>query len=247
MNKFLLLHPGKISIAPDARVLKASEYQAIVSSDSIIDDARDRAQEIEDRAREAFEEEKRRGYREGMLEAKKQMMQNMLDVMTKAKANLRHQETQIVATVIAALRKVIGDMDKESLIRCVVQKALSLVGSEPRVIVHVSPCQREVVEKEVGAIVSTYPLVATFAVVSNETLDELDCILETPIGKVVASLDEQLEIICSALKKGFCGTNKELLHQLEEMEQELVNYLRTVEKPITLGNPRESGEQEFSI
>ncbi len=197
----LHLKNTEFELVPEQNIIKSSEYAAFVKAEGIIALAEAKAKRIEDEAKEAYEEEKTRGLQEGMNEGKEKMTEHMIRYVQKTVEQLEHYEDTVVDMVMSAMKQVLGDMDDKEIITRVVNKALNLVKSQPKVILRVCPAQVEAVEGELKAILKQYPAIQFIDIQRDERLNSGDCILETDMGVIDARLDLQLDSIKKTLDK----------------------------------------------
>lgn len=197
----LHLKNTEFDLLPEQNLIKSSEYAAFANAENIIELAESKAKRIEDEAKQAYEEEKLRGHREGMIEGKEKMTEHMIRYVQKTVEQLEHYEDTVVDMVMSAMRQVLGDLDDKDVITRVVNKALNLVKSQPKVILRVCPAQVEMVEGQLKDILKQYPSIQFIDIQRDDRLESGDCILETDMGVIDARLDLQLDSIKKTLHK----------------------------------------------
>ena len=100
----------------------------------------------------------------------------------------------------SAVRKIIGELDDRECTVRVVRNALNAVRSQQRVLIRVSPDDKDAVRTSLAAMISSAPNGATFLdVTADPRMKPGDCILECELGVVDASLETQLKAIEHAL------------------------------------------------
>ena len=108
----------------------------------------------------------------------------------------------------------------------VVRNALSVVRKQQQVTVRVHPNQVKSVQENLNRIMAPYPNIKFMDVVPDLRLATGDCILESEIGMVEASVESQLEIIRKALTKSFKRRGNSVDQQLDAIERSLVQSMR---------------------
>ena len=206
MGPMLFLKPGGIQFPPEKKVIKAKEYLVFMEAEKVIEKALEEAQRIVDEARKAYEAEKKKGYQAGLLEGKMTISQQMIDTVTSTVSYLASVEEKVSDIVIAALRKIIGEMDDKELVLKVVKNALALVRNEKQVTLRVSPKQVQTVKESLNQILADFPTIHFIDVMGDGRLKEGGCILSTEIGVVDASVEVQLEAIRRSLSKKLKGS-----------------------------------------
>lgn len=102
----LHLKNTEFDLLPEQNLIKSSEYAAFANAENIIELAESKAKRIEDEAKQAYEEEKLRGHREGMIEGKEKMTEHMIRYVQKTVEQLEHYEDTVVDMVMSAMRQV---------------------------------------------------------------------------------------------------------------------------------------------
>ncbi len=194
---------GPFGFEPSKRVIKAEDYALKLEAEEVIEEAKREAAAILERAREAYEEEKRRGYEEGLREGKMQMTEQMLNMVSQSVNYFASVEEKVIGIVMAALRKIIGEIDDRELVVRVVKNALAAARNQKQVTVRVSPKQVDLVKSRLHEISSEFPAVSFIEVVADGRLPPNGCIVESEIGIVDASVEVQLEAIERSLRKSF--------------------------------------------
>ncbi len=201
MDPLFFLRKDSFLFPPGKKVIKTEEYLAYLEGKEIVARAHEEARRIVDEARQVYEAEKERGYREGVEKGKAAMSQRMLETVGKTVDYFGSVEEKLCSIVIEAVRKVIGEIDEAELVQRVVRNALALARNQKEVILRVSPSQADLVKAKINEIIAAYPGISFVDVVADARLKEGGCILESEIGIVDASLDVQIEAIRRSLTK----------------------------------------------
>ena len=199
MGRYFFLNDVKLAIAPGCRVIKAAEYARIIEAEGLVAEAQARAKAIVASAERRAADRERLGYSEGHRRGKDAISKYMMGVISKSRDYLQENEDRVVALVIATLKKILGDMDDRDMVVNMVRSAMAVVSRQNQVVVLVSPDRVELVEKHMKQILQPYPGIKSVEVVGDPKVMPANCILETKMGRVEASLDSQLDAINSAL------------------------------------------------
>ena len=189
---------AKLAIIPDDGVLKADDYRAYVDAETMLAAARADAEGIRAEAEAEFRRQSERGYAEGLREGQCECAEQMLQVVSRGVQFLRGLEETVASLVMVALEQMLGAMDDRDLLMKVVHKALSVVRERGRVTIRVRPDQVGYVEEQLRAGASGGDS-RVIEVVPDPLLGRSDCILETELGVIDASLEVQLEAIRKTL------------------------------------------------
>lgn len=203
MDSVLLVRECALKAAPGTKIIKAREYATWWKAAEALEKAEEEAKRIVEEAREVFQRERTRGYRDGLLEGKMNMSAQMMDTVAKTVDYFAEIEKKVVDIVTLAVRKIVGEMDPGDLIAAVVKNVLTLARNQTQVTLRVSPGQAETVRERLNEITASYPGVRFVDVVADGRLKEGGCILETEMGIVDAGVDVQIEAIRRSLMKSF--------------------------------------------
>ena len=185
--------------APGTRILRAVEYARVLEAQSILDDANAEAEAIRKRAEEAYEERKKQGYEDGVLDGQMQQAEKMLETGMQAVEYLEGLEHQIVEVVTTAVRKIVGELDDNERIVRVVRTALEQVRGRQRVVVRVCPEEEPQVREALAPMLVKSSASSGIELVADQRMKAGDCMLESEMGVVDAGLDVQLKAIEHAL------------------------------------------------
>ena len=206
MAGLLELKPGMPMLPPEARLVSAADYAAMIEAEDVLAEARHQAASIEAEARRAYEAEKARGYADGQADAAAQTAAQQLEVISRTVAWFEAVEGRMVEVVGAAVRKILGEMDAGELIRHVVHEAMRTMRNQRQVTVRVAPEAVAEVQQRLTDIMADYPGITFVEVAADARLRRGGCILESELGVVDASLDVQLEALSRALRSAFSRT-----------------------------------------
>ena len=201
-----------IAVSRNQKVLKASQYQTMHAGLEIIEAAKLHAQEIEQAAQAMFESEKERGFNEGMMESKIEQSEQMLKMVDRTINYLSEIENTMADILMSAVKKIIEGFDKKTLVIGLIKSALHHVRNQHEVVVRVPPAQYQHVKESVNDILVHYKGVGFINPVSDPRLSAGQCILESKIGVIDASIDLQLE----ALKRRFSKVTNDSIHNLSQ-------------------------------
>lgn len=194
LTKNSILPPAK------AKIIKAKDYSQMLEANAILEEAQTRAANIIKEAELAYQERKNEGYEDGLLEGRMAQAEKMLEVADQAIEYIEKLENTLVGVVSTALRKIIGEMDEKERIVKVVRNALVSVRSQQRVSIRVCPADEVTVRESLAAMLASSPgSVNLLDVVADPRMQQGDCILESELGVVNASLEQQISAIERAL------------------------------------------------
>ena len=197
--RFLKLQTTELH--PDQKVIKAAELTVFREAEAIVAQANKERDAILEQAKIDHEAEKVRGFDEGMLEAKIQISEQMITTVEKSVSYLEGIERSLVDIVLSAVRNIIGEIDDHDRIKSVVRKVLATARDQKRVTLRVSRSDEDSVKADLDNILRDFPGISFIDIDADPRLHQGDCILETDIGVVEATLESQIQSVKTALTK----------------------------------------------
>ena len=190
----------KLQIADDVKIIRKDDLEKFFAAEEIILESKKKAQEILDKAEEIYKNRFEQGLTEGKEEGKSEYTFKIMDMVLSQVDSLESLEKQLVEVVTKSVNKIIGDLDEKDRIVRVVRKGLSAVRGEKRIVVRVSTHDEPLVREDLKAyLLSDDGRSGYIEVIGDVNLKKGDCILETQMGVVEASLDTQLKILSESL------------------------------------------------
>lgn len=186
-------------------VIKQSQYAAALEADRIVARANADAAEIRRDAKEEYQRQKQQGYNDGMDQARTEFTQRMISNVVETVDYFKVVEERVVDVVCKSLRKIVGEIDERELIIKIAGQALCWARNQSHVTLRVAPSHAELLRKRVDEMLKNYPAIEVLDISVDEQMQQGDCILETEIGSVNASLELQLTAIESTLRTSIVG------------------------------------------
>lgn len=198
---FVSLKPERISLNANTHIVKRAEYQHYLHGQAIIADAREEAEAIIQSAEAAREQERQIGFQEGVNAGKQAQSEAMLETLQLCERFMLDSQQDIADMVMQVTRKVLSNFDNEALVLQMTQQALALNHNARKVILHISPEQVTYVNARLGQLMKDFPDIGEIDVMADERIEPGGCLLETSIGLLDATLDNQLAAIASSMRK----------------------------------------------
>ena len=206
----LLIEKQNFTLASDRRLVKAADVATAKSAAEIVADAEAEARRIRDKAKAAFEEERKRGYEKGLQDGKLEIAMQKLEQVDQSVAFMESVEGKMADIVMKALRSFVVEVgDKEMVVNIVRKTMNAVIRTQRHVTLKVAPEMAQAVKDRVAALRKDYPTVESFDVVEDERLKGPACILETEAGVADASVETQLAAIERSLKQHIAGGREE--------------------------------------
>ena len=202
----LLLKKNKLEIDSAKRLVKADEVATFAKAAEIIAAAEAESSRIAEEAKRAYESERKRGYEDGLAEAKEKILEQKLDLIAESVDYMQSVENEMGGIVMKALRKCVSDIGDETMTVQVVKKAMeAIVRAQRQVTIRVPSDKVQLVKDRMGEILKDFPAVNFTEVIEDPRLTGAACVVETAAGMVESSVDSQLKAIEKSIKKRLKG------------------------------------------
>lgn len=200
----LLVKKNKLEIHTPSRLVKAGEVAAIQSAAEIIAHAEAEAASIIQAARDAYEEERRKGYEKGLEDGKAELVAKNLELVQESADFMAATEEKMVDIVMKCMKTCIMEIGNEELVIAIVRKVMNaVIRNQRQVTLKVSPEMVAIVKEHMNEILAEYPLLDNIDVQEDQRLKGTACMIETEAGIADASVETQLAAIEKSLKKHF--------------------------------------------
>lgn len=186
-------------VDPATLVLNPGDAMAWVGAQEVIQAAAQEAERIREQARQEYDRERERGYRDGLEQAQMEQIERMLENASRMVDFFSSVEQRMVSLVMQAVRRIVADFDDHQRVMTVVQSGLAVMRNQKQLTLRLAPDQLEAVRSRAAELLEKFPGVGMIDFVPDSRLKGDAAIFESEIGVVEASLEAQL----SALEKGF--------------------------------------------
>lgn len=203
MKAFKFIQTDQVELNGKTRLLKAADYLSYESANQVMQLARERAEAIAEQAEEERRQERQKGYEEGQLQSRKEQLEQAILLAARTVEYFSSIEKQVTDIVLTAVRRVLGEFNDVDLVVKAVKNVLHTIGGEKQLSLRVANKQADAVKARVSEILSAYPAIAFIEVVGDNRLSATDCILESELGVVEASVEVQVQSLKNALQAHF--------------------------------------------
>lgn len=180
-------------------VLSQKEGMLCSNAVALLEAARIKAFEITEEAKQEFEDQKKKGYEQGLQEGKAAAAAHNIKTVLASLDYFEQSQHQLVEVVIRCVRRFVMELPAEERFYQLVGQALEELKQQPRIILQVNPKDRDAVEAALPRLQKLMPSGSTIEVRTRDELSLNSCILESPLGLVDASLESQLAILETSL------------------------------------------------
>lgn len=194
MTRFAVRKLDQTGITPLGNLVKADVHHVIAEGNQVLAAA-------EEQGRRAYRAAVEQGRKQGEAQGQEASAATMADTLAAAQSYLHKSEKRLIAMVVEAVSRIIGEFDRDDLTARIVRQLLREAKDEGKIRLRVSPGQFQVIEEHVRGMQSEAKDVKFIEVVADAAIEEGACRMETEIGFANTSANAQLEILRTALKK----------------------------------------------
>lgn len=188
-------------LASGAHILPREAFEPVEAATALVDEAQTVAAGIVEDARRIYEQERERGYREGLAMARLEAAGRLLEEGALLDRKLAEIEGGLTEIVVAGVRRLVHGFDDSEKAAILVRAALRQMRREKKAELRVSPQQYEEMRAAIGGIVADFPEVELVDVVEDATLAPPQVIVETGIGRVEGDLGRNLDELERAIRR----------------------------------------------
>lgn len=200
----LLVRKRSFELSSSSRLVKAAEAQTACDAQAVIAAAEAEAARLADAAKEAFEEERRRGYAKGLADVQAEVSRRKLTLAEESAAFMQSVEEKMGDIVMKALRKCVDEIGDTELVVRIVRKVMkAVVRNQRQITLRVAPGMVEHVRSRMNGILADFPLLDEVDVQEDARLKGTACAVETAAGIADASIETQLAAVEESIRRRF--------------------------------------------
>jgi len=201
MQTYFRLEHKTISIPQEVKIVRANEYDDLITAQKIITKAGNREQEILEVAASHYEQEKKRGYEEGMLLAQAERAEAVQEITVRYASYVQELETALYDMVSSILTKILEEIPADVLIIGMIKKTLSKYTKQSVLKIIVNSELLTKIEEALKNIVKQHPFIHHLEIVGDMNVAKDKCILETKFEVIELDLQEQLREVVNIMQK----------------------------------------------
>ena len=200
MSEHILQTSDALPAFTSGPLIKARDALNISESERILEQAR----KIEADSREALlretEEQRQVGYAQGLREGLLEARVHNLQTLAETSRMMENVHSRICSIVVASLRTILKDMPPAERIAQSAAVAMETVNLQQTIVLCVNPMEVQSAAPIATKLSTLMSGGARVECRGREDVQSGDCVLETPMGIIRCSLEDQLAAIEKALR-----------------------------------------------
>ena len=199
MTDARILNLKALAHAADGTVIPAANRAAFEQLDVLLGAANEVFAEAQVDATELRELARTEGYAQGLAQARSEMATELASAQRKGHDLYEKQTAMVQDLALAIVERLAPGLDAAALLQPMVSRSILAAQASQYLQVKVHPAQVEVAKAAIDELGNVHPAISAYKVIPDDTVDERACVVETEVGAVRSSLDQQLAAIRAAL------------------------------------------------
>ncbi|MBT2324099.1 type III secretion system stator protein SctL [Variovorax paradoxus] len=201
MGLAFLITTENLQLLSERKVLKESEYAALLDASAVVETARREARRITQQAAQQAEDSRRQGYEEGLQRAKAEYAQQLMSETLAAERQLHALRASMAQIVVKAVGQFIADAEPAALFEAALLRVDTLLRSEPFITVRVAPAQEATMREVLARLQGEANWTMTVSLAADPALPAGACVVQTASGVLEIGVDAQLEAFRRAMER----------------------------------------------
>jgi type III secretion protein L len=191
----------QVGLRPGVQVVSGPDLAVLVAADQAVAAAARQGELIVSQSQAAYEAEKRRGYEDGLEQARMESAEQLMENVTRSVEFFGRVEARMVDLVMEAVQAVVSGFSDRERVLAAVRNVLTAARGQKQVTLRLAPDRVDMVRAELDAILAEFPGVAFLDLASDPRLSGDACLLESEVGVVEANLQSQLQALRQAFDR----------------------------------------------
>lgn len=199
MSEARIVHLKAVAHAEDGAVIPARQRASLDAVEQLLAAANEVFTEAQADAAALRESAREEGYAVGQEAAQRELTEGLARQHRRGHALFEKQTAQVQEMALAIVERLAPDLDAADLIRPMVTRAILAAQASQYLQVKVHPDQADATRQAIDELGHVHPAIAAYQVIPDESIDTLSCVVETEVGAVRSSVEQQLAAIRAAL------------------------------------------------
>jgi len=202
MGLAFLITTDNLQLLSERKVLKENEYAALLDAAAVVDTARKEAARIGQQAEDGAEASRRKGYQEGLAQARAEYATQLVSEGMAVERQLHALRTSMAQIVVKAVGQFLAEADPAVLFRSALIRVEALLRAESFITVRVAPAQEANMHETLHRLRSDANWSMAMTITPDPDLPPGACVVQTSTGVLEIGVDAQLEAFRRAVEQG---------------------------------------------
>lgn len=203
MKLFSLIKQGSIHLSRKKKIIPESEYSLLVEAQEIVEKAKQEAKELLAETKEECKALKKQAKEEGLQEGLSRFNQQILNLNEQINHIKLATQQQVLPIALKAAKKIVGEelQTNPAAIISIVQQALKPALHCQEIKIYVNKNDLESLQQEKENLKSKFERLHSLNIEERSDIDIGSCVIETEVGIINATLDNQWRALEAAFEK----------------------------------------------
>lgn len=200
---FTLIHGDSVHLAPETKVVPASEISELQTAHEIIEKAKTDAELYKKEVVAEIEKLKEQAQREGFEAGFKQWVEQINSLEIEVKRVHDDMEKQVLPVALKAAKKIVNkeiELSQNAIVE-IVAANLKAVSQHKQVTIYLNKKDLETVEAERPRLKQLFESLEVLSIRERSDIQPGGCIIETEVGIINAQLENRIRILENAFSK----------------------------------------------
>lgn len=202
MGLAFLITTDNLQLLSERKVLKENEYAALLDAAAVVDTARKEAARIARQTEDEAEASRRKGYEEGLAQARAQYATQLVSESMAVERQLYALRASMAQIVVKTLGQFLAEADPAVLFRSALLRVEALLRTESFITVRVAPAQEAHMRETLHRLRSDANWNMAMTITPDPDLPAGACLVQTSTGVLEIGVDAQLEAFRRAVEQG---------------------------------------------
>lgn len=199
MGLAFLITTDNLQLLSHRKVLKESEYAALLDASQLVAVAQEEARRLAQQAEADAVERTQQGYEEGLEQAKSAYAQRLVSEAMAAQRQLQALRESMASIVVKAVGQFIADAPPEAQFEAALRRVDTLIRHEPFITLRVAAGSEGAVSQALARLREHAPWVDNVSVQTDASLTDGACSVHTASGTLEIGLEAQLDAFHKAV------------------------------------------------
>ncbi|HPQ94360.1 MAG: type III secretion system stator protein SctL [Thiothrix sp.] len=200
MDKFVSVRSLETQLQPGQTILKSRDYKQLLGYEELMQKLAQREKQRALELEQAKVGAVRQGFADGMEQASQEQAEALFGYSLRMHQQLQQVEQSMVDLVVDTIREVINGFDSETLVKSAVHNGLELIRNGNKLTVRAHPQMLEAVNEQLREVQQSFNHIE---VIGDARLKLDECVLESDVGIVNASVEQQVDVLVKTIRKAF--------------------------------------------
>lgn len=202
MFLFALIHSGNIHTAHAKKVIPKETFSQLMEAKEIVERAQKEREDLLEQTKQECEELTKQAEAQGFQKGLELFNEQILSLEDRLKVHRHEMQSQILPLALKASQRIIGEELKTNpdTIVNIIQQAIRPITAHKQVKIYVSKVDYNQVFSKKQTLADRFEHLESFRIEPRADIDEGSCVIESEVGIINATLENQWRALEAAFE-----------------------------------------------